>query len=68
MLTPTHGWERWCVAELGNVELIRVRLVSTAALSECEGTISNAICSVHDSFPGEASSIVPGLSMDGSSD
>lgn len=44
-----------CVAELVDGELIRVRLVITAALSEIEGRVTEAICEMCDGFFVEAS-------------
>lgn len=64
----TFSGECACVVMLVDAELVRVRSVITAALSENEGTISEAICDVRRGFPVEASSDVPSLSAGGSSD
>lgn len=45
------------VADLGHVELSRVRFVITAALSEREGMASDAINVLQDGFAVEASSL-----------
>lgn len=55
------------VAGLSDAKLVCVQSVITAALSESEGTVSEAICDVHDGFPVEASPDAPGLSAKASS-
>lgn len=45
-----------CVAKVVDVDLIRVLLVITAALSGNEGTVSEVFCDLHDKFPPKACS------------
>lgn len=53
-LHGTVGVKREHVAELVHANLIRIQLVITAALSESEGMVSEAICCVRDRLPVEA--------------
>lgn len=64
----TTGGGQAGVAGLFDAELVSVRWVITAAMSEREGTVSEAIYNVIDRFPFEASSDMPSLSAQGSSD
>lgn len=66
-LTRTVNGEGMQVAHLVDVELWKVCLVITAALSESEGTVDDAIADVRDCFPIEAFCGVPGPSAGGSS-
>lgn len=63
-LNWTVSGQRARVVELVNAESICVLLVITAALSESEGTVSEAICHVYDGFPVEASSDAPAPSAE----
>lgn len=64
----TVGSKRVCVVGLIDAKLERVWLVITAVLSEKEGTVSEAICNVRNSFSVKASYDVKGQSAGGSSD
>lgn len=56
------------VAELVYTELIPVKVVITAAPSESDVEVSDAIRVVHDGFPVKSSSGAPVLSAESSSD
>lgn len=53
-LNRTVVGEHARVTELLKAELVRVLSVITAALSESEGKVSNALCGVRDGFPVDA--------------
>lgn len=61
-LNQNVGDERAHVARLFDVELICIQAVITAALSDSEVTVSEAVCHMRNSFPIEASSGAPGPS------
>lgn len=64
---PVDG-ERVRVSGLVDAKLVHVRCDLTAALSESEGWVSEAICNLHDGFLVKASSEAPGPPAEGSSD
>lgn len=61
----TVGGERVCVAELVDVELVRVELVIIVTLSESGVTLNQAICNLCDSFLVEEPSDAPSPSAEG---
>lgn len=64
----TVGSELARAAGLVDAEFVCVREVITAAQLESEGTVSEAICNVHDDFPVYSSSDAPIPSAGGSPD
>lgn len=66
-LNRTLGGKRACLAELVDATLIRVKVVSTAALYETGGSVSKAICDMPEGLRVQASSEAPRLCASGSS-
>lgn len=64
----TVGGEHVHIAGLVDAELVPIRLVISAALSERESTVSKAICHVRDGFPVQNSSDARSPSAGGYSD
>lgn len=65
-LNQTVSGEHASVAGLTDADLVSVRSFITAALSESEGTVREAMCDVRDGFTVETSSDALDLSEDDS--